>query len=117
MSDQIGQQYTESFTLTEPAPLQATYSAVLETYPGSADAQLQATPQGGTPPYQILWWNGSTANNLSGLSAGSYSLHVEGANGCSVTTPVNITTANTPVKLQPFVNLITCFGAADGAII
>lgn len=40
---------------------------------------------GGVPPYSYLYSNGGTAQNQTGLSAGSYSVLVTDANGCTGT--------------------------------
>lgn len=45
---------------------------------------------GSEPPYDILWSNGNTTNSINDVPAGSYSVTVTGANGCSAETPVVI---------------------------
>lgn len=40
--------------------------------------------QGGTPPYNFLWSDGSTGNSLNMVPAGAYSLTVSDQNGCAV---------------------------------
>ncbi len=44
----------------------------------------------GTPPYQVIWFNGSTSNTISGLSPGYYSVSVIDGTGCLVTDSVLI---------------------------
>jgi len=53
---------------------------------------------GGTAPYSFLWSNGATTQNISGLTGGSYQVHITDANGCvgsyysyvSISTTVNV---------------------------
>lgn len=52
------------------------------------DGAIQLDIAGGTPPYSILWSTGSTAQSISGLAPGTYSVLVTDANGC----PENQTT-------------------------
>lgn len=42
------------------------------------------TGQTGTPPYTYLWSNGGTLDNLTGLTAGTYSVTVTDGSGCDV---------------------------------
>ena len=42
----------------------------------------------GTPPYQVIWFNGSTSNTVTGLSPGYYSVSVIDGTGCLVTDSV-----------------------------
>ena len=47
------------------------------------DGKILLTITGGTAPYIVLWNNGSTALSLVGLPAGTYSVTVTDATGCS----------------------------------
>lgn len=50
---------------------------------GSIDIQIS----GGQTPYSYSWSNGATTQDLTGLSAGTYTCTITDANGCSITTP------------------------------
>lgn len=58
---------------------------------GSNDGAINHTVTGGIPPYQYLWSNGSTTQNLSNLLAGTYTLTVTESKGCSKTISYNLT--------------------------
>ncbi len=55
---------------------------------------IDLTVSGGTGPMNYLWSNAATSEDLTNLSAGTYSCTITDANGCSVTTPA-ITISNT----------------------
>lgn len=50
---------------------------------GDANAEVNLlTPEGGQPPYSIVWSNGATTEKLQGLKAGKYTISVTDARGC-----------------------------------
>ncbi len=51
---------------------------------GLNDGSLTAIPSAGSAPYTFLWSNGATTQNLSNLSAGTYTVTATDANNCSM---------------------------------
>jgi len=49
------------------------------------DGSIEVDVQGGTAPYTFSWSSGGSANPLTGLTAGTYTLTVNDANMCSAT--------------------------------
>lgn len=54
-----------------------------ETSPGAADGSIDLLLLGGQAPFSFLWSNGETTEDLAGLSNGTYTVTVTGADGCS----------------------------------
>ena len=78
---------TDSLTLTvtEPPELFGPVTQVNPSCGGECDGSLTVTPNGGTPPYSILWLpSGETTPTLDSLCAGQVILQLTDANGCSV---------------------------------
>jgi PKD repeat protein len=73
-----------SVTITQPPPLLApTYGAVTPC-PCPCAGVARVFPDGGTPPYTVVWTNGATEEYLSKLCDGTYGVTVTDANGCIV---------------------------------
>ncbi|MFM7016448.1 MAG: beta strand repeat-containing protein, partial [Bacteroidota bacterium] len=83
---------------------------------GNANGSIDVTATGGTAPYTYQWSNGSTNQDLSGLSAGTYTVTVSTANGCTATLSNAV---NAPIAVNASIfstTNINCFGQSTGAI-
>ena len=85
ITDSQGVEITQTFTITQPAPMEAVMSSTPASGCGTnANGSLSATVTGGAAPYSYAWSNGAntaTANNLTG---GNYTLTVTDANNCQL---------------------------------
>jgi gliding motility-associated-like protein len=84
ITDTKGCTKTASTTITQPAVLTATSGGSALACTGMTNGNVSVTPSGGTTPYSYLWSIGATTPSLSSLSAGSYSVVVTDARGCTV---------------------------------
>lgn len=80
-------------TINENAALNASCSVVAnESYAGAADGSLLAAANGGNSPYSYVWSNGATTAQINGLVAGTYTVTISDAAGCSAQTSCSIIT-------------------------
>jgi hypothetical protein len=82
---------TASVTITEPTALTATTTAGNVSCNGSSTGSVNLTASGGTLPYTFTWSNSATSEDISGLAAGTYSVTVTDARGCTTTASATIT--------------------------
>ncbi|MEZ4990989.1 MAG: SdrD B-like domain-containing protein, partial [Saprospiraceae bacterium] len=77
---------TASFTINEPEVLAIDTDATVVTDAAcnaDANGSIDLMVSGGTEPYTYAWSNGATTEDINGLSAGTYTVTVTDANGCS----------------------------------
>ncbi len=85
---------TATITISEPTELIANTTAIGESAVGANDGSATATPTGGVPAYTYLWSNGANTQSITGLAAGSYTVTVADANGCSTVESVTVASFN-----------------------
>ena len=115
VTDANGCTRTQGVTISQPPALTATTNGPLNLLCfGDANGSASVTPTGGTAPYRYEWaFNGATTAGVTGLGAGSYSVTVTDANGCTTTSSVVV---NQPTVLNSSTNTTpsTC-GSANGS--
>lgn len=104
---------SNSIVVTEPAVLQLDITGVNVNCHGQSTASASSSVNGGSTPYSYLWSNGATTSSVSGLTAGTYSLTVTDANGCTISNQVLITQP-TLLTASASSSDASCFGCVDG---
>lgn len=82
---------------------------------GAATGSLTAAPGGGTPPYALLWSNGASGETASLLAAGTYSLTLTDANGCTQQAEALLTEPE-PLSLSALFANPGCDGPLTGIV-
>ena len=114
VTDNFGCTGTLVSVLNEPTAIQLNFVSV-NSICGNANGSATVTPSNGSAPYSYLWDNGAVTATASALSAGSYSVTVTDANGCSVNSSVIVNATGGPVLAAGPVTDVSCFGGADGS--
>lgn len=116
VTDSRGCTANNNITITQPTQLTVSVSKTDETCNQLNNGSATASVSGGTSAYSYLWQPGAlTASSVSNLSAGSYSLTVTDAQGCTTNT---ITAVSEPaVLVVSFTGQsnVSCNAGSDGA--
>ncbi|PLX14467.1 MAG: hypothetical protein C0594_00015 [Marinilabiliales bacterium] len=114
VSDANGCTSNASITLTDPAVLTASISGTDPLCNGSSDGEADLTVSGGIASYTYLWGGGETSEDLTNIPAGTYTVDVSDANGCTTNTSITLTDPAALTISITGTNL-TCFGSNNGA--
>lgn len=104
-----------STTLDEPSVLELTPHPDNVNCYGAGDGGVALEADGGTFPYQYAWSNGSSAQNLTDVEAGTYSVTVIDAHGCRATISATVGQP-APLALGTLITGASCPGESDGYI-
>lgn len=117
VSDNLGCTTTVSnIVVSQPAAINASISSVNLNCNGANNGSVSLSLSGGTAPYNFIWSNGLTTEDISALTAGLYTVSISDANGCSISQgPVTITQPNAISITLNSTNAADC-GNNGGAI-
>ena len=117
VTDQNGCTDSNSTILMEPAVLNAAAS-VTSTLAcnGDTNGQITASGTGGTPSYLYAWSNGATSQTASSLSAGTYTVTITDANGCTDSNSTILTEPSALNVVTSVTSPLDCNGDTDGQI-
>ncbi|HEY1038118.1 MAG TPA: T9SS type A sorting domain-containing protein [Bacteroidia bacterium] len=102
--------------ISGPSPITISTSVTHVSCAGGTDGSIYATVSGGTAPYTYTWNGGSmsTMPNLTNAPAGTYTLVVTDANGCTASVSVTIMQPTQMAVLVTTTNPTTC-NSCDGS--
>lgn len=92
VSDANGCTDSASFILNNISSLNITSSVVSVSCAGGSNGSIDVSTSGGTPPYLFSWSNGATTEDISALTAGTYSLTITDDAGCQHTENIVVNT-------------------------
>jgi gliding motility-associated-like protein len=116
ITDSKGCKDTSDVTILQPAQaLSRSTSNDDPTCFGFSNGWVDLSVWGGTTPYTYIWTNGAATQDISALTAGSYTVTVTDANNCISTASVNLTD---PPQLTLAVTSTdnNCFGEVLGTV-
>lgn len=97
-----------------PAPISVTFSIEPVSCFGGSNGRITAGVSGGVSPYTYAWSNGQNNAQASNLTAGTYTLTVSDANGCTVSGTATVTQP-AALQLAVAVTPLSGPGANDGS--
>jgi gliding motility-associated-like protein len=98
VTDAAGCKNTQTVSISPPATISLTTTGKNNTHCKTPNGTASVVATAGTPAYSYLWSNGQTSPFATGLNAGSHTVTVSDANGCTASQIVKIAaTTSTPV--------------------
>ncbi len=90
VTDSYGCIKTQTITIDEPLPITVNSTVTPTSCPDSEDGAISLTIAGGTTPFTVLWSDGSTGVNRTGLTPGSYTAVIADQNSCGETVTAEV---------------------------
>ncbi|RLF65771.1 MAG: hypothetical protein DRN30_03385 [Thermoplasmata archaeon] len=105
----------QTIIVNQPDSLLISYSAgIVSCYDGN-NGNIDITIVGGTLPYQYLWSNGATTEDIGMLNTGTYTVEVTDSNGCVSTEDIFV--GQFPeIIVDYYITPLSCKDQEDAAI-
>jgi outer membrane protein OmpA-like peptidoglycan-associated protein len=116
-TDANGCLQTVGTTLSQPTKIERSVKSITNVSCfGDNGGAIDIVVAGGVGPYTYKWNNGTTTQDLNGVSSGKYSVVLTDANNCSTTLEAEITQpSQLSVKIDTVINIF-CYGDRKGSI-
>lgn len=111
ITDDNGCTTTAQYIVTQPTLLTAVATGTSTSCSNSATV----VASGGTAPYSYSWSNEATTQSITSLPAGTYSVTVTDAKGCTTSASCTVT-ASEAFNPSASVTNVSCFGGNNGSI-
>ena len=103
-------------TITSPTQINATSQTVNVSCFGGNNGSLNISVSGGILPYNYLWNNSETAQDIDTLQAGTYNVQITDSNNCQVAFNFVVSQPLQPLTLTSTQTNVDCYGNASGII-
>ena len=115
--DSLGCEKTLEAEITQPEELIAEVANVTDIdCNGNENGAISVDVEGGTKPYEYIWSNGSTTQDLRNIPAGDYELTISDQSGCSITVEATVSQPDVLALVEDNVENNLCYGAEEGLI-
>ncbi len=116
ITDHLGCTATTTVTITEPTLLTAGIGSAtnVSCFTGN-NGSATVVAGGGTPAYSYLWSSGGNNPTENGLIAGTYTVTVTDALGCTATSSVMITEPPLLTATISSTTMVSCFSGSNGS--
>ena len=102
-------------TVTQPSQLVVNSSNTNLVCFGGNNATISLTVSGAVAPYSYTWSNNATTKDLTGLTAGVYTVAITDGNGCLTNKSITVSQPN-QITIPAVVSNITCHNKNNGGI-
>jgi large repetitive protein len=117
ISDQNSCDTTITFTITQPTQITLNTNVTNVSCFGGSNGAVTVTASQGTPGYSYVWSpNGATSATNNGLSAGTYTVIVTDANGCTANTSATVTQPLNALAVTATPSPVSCFNGSNGSV-
>ncbi|MCO5269853.1 MAG: gliding motility-associated C-terminal domain-containing protein [Brumimicrobium sp.] len=116
VKDDNGCIQTGTFTIVKEDSPSITVGTIVDEACGNNNGSVDISVTGGTSPYTYSWSDGSTNEDLSGVSAGGYNVTVTDANGCTNNASATVGSITGLSITKIIKGDPTCNGDCDGSI-
>ncbi len=106
---------TASFTLTQPDSVELTGALTHVSCAQGNDGAIYLTVNGGTAPFQFIWSNNASTEDITGLTAGNYDVIAVDMNACNATASYAITEP-TALAITGASTHVLCNGGNTGTV-
>ena len=113
ITDSSGCSENLSITIIEPTEPVITYSQINVNCFGGNNASISSAISGGTSPYNFLWSNNDTTQNIINLSIGTYTYSITDSQSCIYSGDITITQPN-PLLVLSVESNVSCSNGNDG---
>lgn len=115
VTDANGCKNTSSVTITQPTQLNASATNTPVKCNGTNTGSATVTASGGTPNYAYSWApGGQTGANATNLAAGTYTITVKDANGCTSSIQTTVTQPSALTDNYSSIS-VGCNGGSNGS--
>jgi len=108
-------EFFSSATVSEPAVLNATQTFAQQATCGQSNGSVILEIEGGTAGYSCEWSNGSTDHHPENLAAGTYTVTITDANGCTTESSAVVTSPE-DLAASFLVTEVSCNDGNNGSI-
>jgi len=115
VSDFNGSTATRTVTITQPTAIVTATTQTNVNCNGESTGSINLSVSGAIGPYTFAWSNGASTQNITSVNAGTYTVIVSDANGCTTTHSATITQP-APIDITSTSVNPSCNGNNNGSI-
>src|SRR5690606_32184699 len=105
----------KTYQVNEPDSIVANFIIIDESCSPGNDGEIRTVMSGGVSPYTFNWSTSDITQNISNLTAGTYTLTITDNNGCVKVGSARVE-SSAPFTVSTSTVDVSCNGGSDGSI-